>query len=123
MVSYDFLVVEDDPALQRMWGKMPLLTGKTIKVVGTLQALESMLEDATAGCYILDGKFPREDSGREDFLAPAALESIRAKHPDARVVLYSDSDGCRQLAHSEGVDIYQKSIVIRDLVVRLAGQS
>ena len=109
MVHYNIIHIEDNI---RNWAQPVQDSLSRLKLTylnaDSLTCLEAALEDNSADIFVVDGRFPENYGGIIEFLAPKAIEKIRDRYSDAKIVLYSADDDIGAKAKQYGVDFFSK---------------
>ncbi len=112
MQKYNIIHVEDDRFMSILIRSGSELNGLTYRNVCSLDSLKKAMDESMADHYIIDGNFPKTDcvNDNPELLAEDAVEYIRSKYPDARIILFSnDSDVIPEMGRRLGVNHYDKS--------------
>ena len=105
---YDLIQVEDDHELREYCACAAQNVGLSFMHVGSLKGLEKVLTQSDARFYIVDGRFPREDSGRVLDLAEEAIGMIRTAYPSASIIVHSNSSKAEEVAKKLKVENISK---------------
>ena len=109
MTKYDIMQVDDDVCMRNLVRNLSRRKELSYHGVGSLNSLEASLKGSSAKAYLVDGKFPSFEKGKEDMNAPGAFELIRAVNPEAYIMLYSSEKDGRKIADEHGVDFMSKT--------------
>lgn len=122
MVHYNIIHTEDDERdCARPVNSYAGREGLTYLNVDSLGSLErNLLQNNSADVWVVDGRFAVEKGKAIELLAPRAVEFIRVKHPDAKIVLYSNEDKLPEVAAQCGVEFFiKREVSAKDLVSNL----
>lgn len=120
MLHYNIIHTEDDTLTVRFVGEGAERQGLTYHNADSLNSLESLLPDNSADVWVVDGRFAMRKGEIIDYLAPQAIQKIRERHREARIILYSAENDIEAKAREYGVGFFRKGqVTAQELVANL----
>ena len=122
MAHYNIIHIDDNASTISDVGKAATQQSLTYCSADSLDSLDSLLQNDSADVFVVDGMFPVRTGEEVQYLAPNAIEKIRARQLSARIVLYSGEEDIAAKAAKLSVDFLRKGGVTglaRDLVTKV----
>jgi hypothetical protein len=108
MNVYDIFQVDDEAEITDCISAMSKKCGFTYFSVPTLNSMKQALEENTGRYFVVDGRFQRDVGKKMEFLGEEAADYIMRKVKNPKIILFSNSLMCREVAGRKKVQYVSK---------------